>query len=334
MYGGHLRAVGDAQSIVDACDAAPVCLYQGASIADAAGLEGVLPQGVRVVVIPEPDQAQSVSSSALASDLKVVLGAQTVIVIEDRAKDRVFVASDRDATGIATAINGQALPDGGAAVMAAADSLGTSTVEPSAPQEAGDGGALALGLSGMILAGAIAATIVIVARRRQRGDAKRALGSKRLAKELDAALNGPDGELVKDSIERLEGRAARYSDIGPRIATLTAHISELFVRARKRGTDQQLRLLQAQYKNTLGKLLKALDDDYYGDILANPQFWSNTETRLLEVRRAIDSVDQQAVENIRQVNESRDLEFKVALDSLNKTVAEAKLSDVYSDRDK
>ena len=65
----------------------------------------------------------------------------------------------------------------------------------------------------------------------------------------------------------------------------------------------------------------------------NPQYWSNPEGRLAEVSLAIDSVDQQAVENIRQVNESRDLEFKVALDSLIKTVNEAKLSDVYTDRE-
>lgn len=102
---------------------------------------------------------------------------------------------------------------------------------------------------------------------------------------------------------------------------------------RKRGTDQQVRLLQAQYQDTLAKLLKALDDDYYGDILSNPQYWGGAEDRLNEVRRAVEAVDQEAVENIKQVNESRDLEFKVALDSLIKTVTEAKLSDVYTDRE-
>ena len=51
------------------------------------------------------------------------------------------------------------------------------------------------------------------------------------------------------------------------------------------------------------------------------------------MRRAVEAVDQEAVENIKQVNESRDLEFKVALDSLIKTVSEAKLSDVYTDRE-
>ncbi|PIJ52449.1 hypothetical protein BMH30_02940 [Leucobacter sp. OLES1] len=96
---------------------------------------------------------------------------------------------------------------------------------------------------------------------------------------------------------------------------------------------KQLRLLLVQYRDTLSKLLKALADDYYGDVQRNPQYWSNPQGRLTEVQRAVDSVDQQAVENIRQVNESRDLEFKVALDSLIKAVNDAKLSDVYSDRD-
>jgi hypothetical protein len=111
-------------------------------------------------------------------------------------------------------------------------------------------------------------------------------------------------------------------------------VSELMIRVRRRGTEQQTRLLQAQYKDTLSKLLKALGDDYYGDITRNPRFWNDAESRLDQVRHAVDSVDLQAVENIKQVNESRDLEFKVALDALTRTVAEAKLSDVYTDRPK
>ena len=320
----------DAQSIVDSCGSQPVCLYDGASISDSGGLASMLPEGVRVVVIPEPDQAQSISSSALAADIRSSTGADTVIVIEDRATDRVFVASNRDATEIATAINSQNQADGGAAVAAIASSL-----EAPAPQEApAVGGGVILGLVGAVLvAGVIFGSVALIVRRRRRRGQQAVVRSKRLERELEAALNGPDGEFVVEAIERLEGRAARYPDLGARLTALADHVSELFVRARKRGTDQQLRLLQAQYKDTLGKLLKALDDDYYGDILANPQFWSGTEERLAEVRRAVESVDQQAIENIKQVNESRDLEFKVALDSLNRTVAEAKLSDVYTDRE-
>ena len=52
------------------------------------------------------------------------------------------------------------------------------------------------------------------------------------------------------------------------------------------------------------------------------------------MREAVEAVDSEALENIRRVNESRDLEFALALDSLTRTVAEPALSDVYTDRER
>lgn len=323
-------AVTDVEKIVDACGSQTVCLYDGASVSNAQELAGALPDGVRVVVIPQPDQAESVQSSAIASGVQRATGADTVIVIEDRAKDRFAVASDGDPQAIAESLYSQGESDGGVAVASIAQ-----TLEPARGDGGGGaaiGGVLTAVLAVVVIAGAATGAVLLLLRRRRNRTERAVVSSRRLEKELAAALDGEDGEFVRDSIERLDERAAAYPDLGGRISALSGHISELFVRVRKRGTDQQIRLLQAKYKDTLSKLLKALDGDYYGDILVNPQYWSNAEARLAEVRRAVDSVDQQAVENIKQVNESRDLEFQVALDSLIKTVTEAKLSDVYSDR--
>lgn len=142
----------------------------------------------------------------------------------------------------------------------------------------------------------------------------------------------PVFETIYENFTRAAGRQNASPDHSARILPLTEHITDLFVRVRQSGTDQQLRLLISQYKDTLAKLTKALADDYYGDVLRNPHYWSDPEDRIREVQRAIEAVDLQAVENIRQLNESRDLEFQVALDSLIRTIDEAKLSDVYSDR--
>lgn len=177
---------------------------------------------------------------------------------------------------------------------------------------------------------AAAGGVFILTRRRRR--TKAVVSSRHLQKELAAALNGENGEAVSRAIDDLGERAGAYPELGQQLASLQTHVSELFVRVHKRGSDQQTRLLQSKYKDVLSKLLKALAEDYYGDIVKNPEFWSNPEARRDEVRRAVESVDSQAVDNIRQVNESRDLEFQVALDSLIRTVDEAKLSDVYSDR--
>lgn len=328
--------MSEVDQVVQYCGDQPVCLYGGASISNADELPGVLPSDVQVVVIPQPDATQSVPSSSIASGVRKATGADTVIVIEDRGTDRFVVSSTQDATAISEALYSQGQSDGGLAVAAVAH-----TLVPGAPVTSDDGGFSVGGLSGGLLVGAIALAVVGAAsieivhrvRKRRRAGAS-VVATRHLERELSEALDGEDGKIVQDAIKRLQERAAALPDLGPTLAGLHGHVSELFVRVRRRGTDQQIRLLQSQYKDTLTKLLKALDEDYYGDIRANPHYWSNPDARLVEVRRAVESVDGQVVENIRQVNESRDLEFQVALDSLIKAVDEAKLSDVYSDRDK
>ena len=326
-------AVTDVNEIVDACGTQSVCLFDGASISNADELAGSLPEGVRVVVIPEPNQAESVQSSVIATQFKTASGAETVIIIEDRAKDRFSVASDGDTTAITEALYSQDASDGGVAVAAIGETLVPSSGN-TAPSAGFDGGALLFGGVALVAVAGATLGVILFARRRRdaRGKNSRAINA-RLEKDLADALNGEDGDFIQDSIEALNKWSAAFATIGPRVTGMTQHVSELFVRVHKRGTEQQVRLLQSKYKDTLSKLRKALNDDYYGDIVNNPQYWSNPEGRLAEVSLAIDSVDQQAVENIRQVNESRDLEFKVALDSLIKTVNEAKLSDVYTDRE-
>ena len=333
-----VAAVTNVADLVSACqDQQPVCLYDGASIADPGAVANALPQGVQVVVIPQPDQAESLPSTAIASQFRDLTGDHTVIVIEDRpVADRFAVASKGDAEEITASLYSRGEDDGGAAVLSVASTL---TPSADAPSDSGgdtpnsDSGVVFAAFAGFLLLGAVIGGVVMLIRRRSKGAMKQIEGSRRLENELAAALNGENGEFVQQALDLLRQYTGLYPDLTEKLSGLTQHVSELFIRVRKRGTDQQVRLLQAQYRDTLAKLLKALEDDYYGDILRNPQYWSGPEERLAEVRRAVEAVDQEAVENIKQVNESRDLEFKVALDSLIKTVSEAKLSDVYTDRE-
>lgn len=316
-------------AVVTACGSQPVCLYDGASISNASRLRSSLPDGVQVVVIPQPDQAQSVSSSSIAAAVKDAGRARTVIVIEDQpAKDRFAVASDDDAASISKALYGQNEADGGVAVAAIRADLVARAETGGVPL----GVVASIITSVVVLVGGVVGIVAARRRRAVRG-ARRQEQDKQLRKDLDEALDGPDGRYVREAVDRLGDLAAGYPGIGQRISALAGHITDLFVRVERRGTDQQMRLLQSQYKDTLSKLLKGLSPDYYGDILANPQYWSGPEARTAEVHRAIDAVDHQVIDNIRQVNESRDLEFQVALGSLVRAVDEAKLSDVYTDQD-
>ncbi|MGO2634055.1 MAG: hypothetical protein ACTH9H_09920 [Galactobacter sp.] len=325
--------LNEVDQIIKACGEEPVCLFDGASISNAPALRKELPDGVQVVVIPQPDQAQSVDSSQIASSLHREGHAETVIVIEDRSQDRFAVSSSHDAARISEDLYAQGEPDGGVAVAAVASSLASS--EGSADSGGGFpvGGVLSAAVAVVVVAGGAAGLFGWLKSRKRKRSESAAIANRRLHKDLADALDGPDGEYVEEAVESLGERARALPDLGPLLLGLQGHVSELFVRVRKRGTDQQVRLLISKYKDTLTKLLKALEDDYYADIQDNPHYWSNAEARLDEVRKAVDSVDKQAVENIRQVNESRDLEFKVALDSLIRAVDEAKLSDVYTDRD-
>lgn len=134
---------------------------------------------------------------------------------------------------------------------------------------------------------------------------------------------------VAEYLPRLMGRETGPDRSG-RLRPLLGHLSDLFERAQQ-GPEQQQRLLVSRYAATLAKLVSLLSEDYYGDLLRNPGYWSDPELRIAQVLGAIDAVDQEVVENVRRLSESRDIEFRVALESLTRPRNGAKLSDVYGD---
>lgn len=136
---------------------------------------------------------------------------------------------------------------------------------------------------------------------------------------------------VSEYLPRLTGRETGPDRSG-RLRPLLGHLSDLFARAQQ-GPEQQQRLLVSRYAETLAKLASLLSEDYYGDLLRNPGYWSDPEQRIAQVLRAVEAVDHEVVENIRQLSESRDIEFRVALESLTRPQNGARLSDVYRDRE-
>lgn len=332
---GIAQAIINPEDIAAQCAEQTVCLYDGASIEHASELSTSLPEGIQVVVVPAISSAESVPASTIANAAKQSSGAETVILIEDRVTDRFVVVSDDPDFGVEVTkdLYQSGEYDGGLALTAISDTLSGETVtEPIGPLWSDSLGAFQTGISvvsGILVAAVVAGLVVWSVRRRRSPKAI----SMRREREFLAALDGEDGEFVEQAMETLGERSRMFPGLSEQITSLTKHVSDLFVRVKKRGREQQMRLLQSEYRNTLEKLLKAVHPDYLGDILQNPQYWSRPDERIREVQLAVTSVDQQALENIRQVNESRDLEFQVVLDSLIKTVDEAKLSDVYPDRE-
>ena len=72
-----------------------------------------------------------------------------------------------------------------------------------------------------------------------------------------------------------------------------------------------------------------VDEKYFGDIVARPTYWDEAPKRVTAIFDAVKSLDNQLVDNIRQLNASKDIDFNVALNSLSNLQKEIKLSDLY-----
>ena len=86
------------------------------------------------------------------------------------------------------------------------------------------------------------------------------------------------------------------------------------------------------YSDTLLKLNKALGVDYYLDIQANPHLWSQPEERLEAVERALKATGLQLIRNIKQINSSQDLEYKISIDLLLKAAEDGNAAELVEGR--
>lgn len=109
-----------------------------------------------------------------------------------------------------------------------------------------------------------------------------------------------------------------------RIDSLMTNIDELFTRLSTKGDKSQRTLAEIEYGDKLSKLVAALDRSYLADMLAKPQLWDDQERRVNDVLAALDAVDAQLLNNIRQINAHRGMIFEVALDGL---MGSSKLAD-------
>lgn len=100
------------------------------------------------------------------------------------------------------------------------------------------------------------------------------------------------------------------------VDSLILNVTELFSRLEAKAEKAERARAEAEYVDKLGKLAAALDRGYLLDILASPRLWDDPDHRIQDVQHAIEAVDAQLIENIRQVNAHRGLVFQVAIDGL------------------
>lgn len=170
---------------------------------------------------------------------------------------------------------------------------------------------------GTLTAAAVATFIVWLVRRRNTGD-KRV----RAADEAE-----PLPPRIRPHIEKLSALRQQYvlhaaagiqaaGTVVGQLDSLISNVRELFRRLGSKSAVAQRVRAQENYDDMLGRLVAALDRDYMLDVLINPQLWDNPGQRVTEVQEAIRLLDAQLLNNIKQLNADRGLEFQIGLDGI------------------
>jgi hypothetical protein len=306
-----------------------------ASLANAGQIASDL-NGSGVAVVSLPTGAfDTLGPSDVANAIGNKLGGKynTVIVVNGNAV--TTAGGNGNATQITTTINeaiakgvspGQAILSQAGQIKTLASGTKTSTGSGtgSSTDNGGDGGIVGLlggGLLGIVVLGTLGVVAFKHLKQRptlsalpagQQTSAYVAVGD--VSEHLPVRLRG----LVKE----LDGLARKHSKIpGDKLAGeihgLIVNLQELFERIQnKQGDTNNAALAAGEYENKIKKLNEALGEEYYLDIAQNPKLWDNPTERLQAVNDAVEAVEYQLVENIKQVNASKDLKFQVALDSL------------------
>ena len=104
--------------------------------------------------------------------------------------------------------------------------------------------------------------------------------------------------------------------IAEQIDLLVDNTAELFQRLNSKASTSQRRRALAEYDEILGKFVAALGHEYALDIIANPRLWDDPDQRLASVHAALQAVDSQLLDNIKQVNARQNLVFDAGVDRL------------------
>ena len=104
--------------------------------------------------------------------------------------------------------------------------------------------------------------------------------------------------------------------MAPKIKEVRENLELLADALERNHSDSGQRIkLEVQYADQLTKMARILGSDYYMHMVRHPQTWVNVDERIQLVKDALKALNEQVLENIHQINENREFEFKVALQS-------------------
>lgn len=106
--------------------------------------------------------------------------------------------------------------------------------------------------------------------------------------------------------------------------------SALIEKSSKVGTEAQKRNISYQLNYLFEKLIEVLRPEYYYEIKTRPTYWDNPKELALQVESAVISVNKELHKNMRLLNSSQELDFKVNLKILNGKGESDAVKDIYN----
>ena len=292
---------------------------------------------IAVVVVPSYELDSGIPARDYAQQILNSTSHETVVVVFDKAASPLWVVSKNpnlDTSGVFTAVsdNGgnaiNALPQVVEYLKTAETTTGTTVpgFEPNA------GGSAVAGVVGGIVGGVLVIGVIAFFIRRARKNLLLRGNQYDLPNKVSEAVPSKLHALIRqlgDNARRhatmmdniTNGSANRNGEVRvpnlvPDLTVIVRNLTELFTRINKKGTDSQKNIAEVEYVDKLTKLNEALGANYFLDIAKQPELWDESQERLDSVQEAVGAVKVQLVDNIKQVNASKDLEFQVVLKSL------------------
>lgn len=313
-------------------DDAVTALESGTSYYVAPGIGGNVPanfDGANIaVVVTEINGNSTLNPSQFAEQISGRLGDQydTVIVVNTDATSNFYygVVPGASSEAILPILNGGSgvdwLNTHEAEITTAIGQTVTSTETDVAPVASLDAFSV-LGFGGALI-GAVLLTSVIFVLIKKSKNRVRAITTRVIKRdEMKEAM---------ETLGRLTSKhnGLHYKDTTKLMTSILSRLNELFSRLERKGIENQKNLAEVEYANIIQKLNNALGEDYYLDIAGNDNLWDRGDERLYEVEEAARAVDEQILHNIRQVNSSRDLDFRVALEGIMRSVNQPNAADM------
>lgn len=256
----------------------------------------------------------------LSADVLANSNYKTVIVVQG---DSFAVASTQDASAITDIVGsysniGTSLVVGADNIFIASGATRIETTTSTTAPPAGGSDAPVLEIVGVIGLVLVIVTVFAMIDFDYISDRRAARKAKKDKKKVFKLVS--DDEILSENFEKIseiyEQHVAMGSDKSAlRIEKLMSNTLELLKRSKRMGAGQG-ELLKVKYADVLDKLVEVLGEDYYIDISNNKNLWSNPERRLRKVEEKLDEVNEDILNNIRRINANRDIDFRVALESL------------------